>query len=109
MQRQEMKDVGKLEGFNVRLINEPTCAATAVAHEDAMKSIKLSRNDHHEMNYLVFDIGGGTTDITLLNHNVRSKFTSFLVFFFYNIQVTFILLLLPEERDIVVVVNWIKS
>ena len=58
-QRQATKDAGLIAGLNVlRIINEPTAAAIAYGldKKDAMR----------EQNVLVFDLGGGTFDVSLL-------------------------------------------
>lgn len=55
-QRQATKDAGTIAGLNVmRIINEPTAAAIA-----------YGLNKKGEKNILVFDLGGGTFDVTLL-------------------------------------------
>ncbi len=55
-QRQATKDAGTIAGFNVlRVINEPTAAAMAYG---------LDKKE--EKNILVFDLGGGTFDVSLL-------------------------------------------
>ena len=57
-QRQATKDAGVIAGLNVlRIINEPTAAAIAYG---------LQQNVVRERNVLVFDLGGGTVDITIL-------------------------------------------
>ncbi|KAL3581541.1 hypothetical protein D5086_015873 [Populus alba] len=58
-QRQATKDAGLIAGFNVmRIINEPTAAAMAYGlHMDI---------NYGEKNVLVFDLGGGTCDVSLL-------------------------------------------
>lgn len=59
-QRQATIDAGRIAGLNVvRIINEPTAAAIAFAHKnhDYMKE---------GTNILVFDLGGGTFDVTIL-------------------------------------------
>ena len=57
-QRQATKDAGRIAGLNVlRIINEPTAAAIAYGLEN--KSDK-------DINILVFDLGGGTFDVTVL-------------------------------------------
>jgi heat shock protein 1/8 len=57
-QRQATKDAGQISGLNVlRIINEPTAAAIAYGLDN--KSI--------EQNVLIFDLGGGTFDVSLLN------------------------------------------
>lgn len=58
--RQATKDAGMIAGLNVlRIINEPTAAAIAYG----LDKVK----DGKERNILVFDCGGGTHDISLLN------------------------------------------
>ena len=55
-QRQATKDAAQLAGINVlRLINEPTAAAIAYGLDNASEGI-----------YAVFDLGGGTFDISIL-------------------------------------------
>jgi molecular chaperone HscA len=55
-QRQATKDAAKLAGLNVlRLINEPTAAAVAYGLDNASEGL-----------YAVYDLGGGTFDISLL-------------------------------------------
>lgn len=57
-QRQATKDAGKIAGLNVlRIINEPTAAAIAYG---------LDKNHKGEKNVLIFDLGGGTFDVSLL-------------------------------------------
>ncbi|KAL3623931.1 70-kilodalton heat shock protein [Castilleja foliolosa] len=59
-QRQATKDAGAIAGLNVlRIINEPTAAAIAYGLDK-----KSSRRG--EQNVLVFDLGGGTFDVSLL-------------------------------------------
>ncbi|KAK4193390.1 putative heat shock protein SSB [Podospora australis] len=59
-QRQATKDAGAISGLNVlRIINEPTAAAIAYGL-GAGKSGK-------ERNVLIYDLGGGTFDVSLLN------------------------------------------
>ena len=59
-QRQATKDSGLIAGLNVlRIINEPTAAAIAYGL-GAGKSNK-------ERNVLIYDLGGGTFDVSLLN------------------------------------------
>jgi molecular chaperone DnaK len=55
-QRQATKDAGRIAGLDVaRIINEPTAAALAYG---------LDKKDHETI--LVFDLGGGTFDVSLL-------------------------------------------
>lgn len=57
-QRQATKDAGKIAGLEIeRVINEPTAAAIAYG---------LDKQDQEET-VLVFDLGGGTFDVTLLH------------------------------------------
>jgi len=57
-QRQATKDAGQIAGLNVlRIINEPTAAAIAYGLD----------NQSTEQNVLIFDLGGGTFDVSLLN------------------------------------------
>merc|ERR1712196_394895 len=57
-QRQATKDAGSICGLNVlRIINEPTAAAIAYG---------LDKKGCGEMNVLIFDMGGGTFDVSLL-------------------------------------------
>jgi len=57
-QRQATKDAGTISGINVlRIINEPTAAAIAYG---------LDRQQEKERNILIFDLGGGTFDVSLL-------------------------------------------
>tara|TARA_B100001094_G_scaffold319650_1_gene364779 strand:- start:1231 stop:3150 length:1920 start_codon:yes stop_codon:yes gene_type:complete len=58
-QRQSTKDAGAIAGLNVlRIINEPTAAAIAYG---------LDNKEGGEKNILIFDLGGGTFDVSLLN------------------------------------------
>lgn len=57
-QRQATKDAGRIAGLNVlRIINEPTAAALAYGIDKIDK----------EMTVLVYDLGGGTFDVSILN------------------------------------------
>jgi len=59
-QRQATKDAGKIAGMNVlRIINEPTAAAIAYGLDK--KGLRVG-----EQNVLVFDLGGGTFDVSLV-------------------------------------------
>ena len=59
-QRQATKDAGAIAGLNVlRIINEPTAAAIAYG----LGSGKTEK----ERNVLIYDLGGGTFDVSLLN------------------------------------------
>ncbi|GMI62432.1 hypothetical protein ScalyP_jg3529 [Parmales sp. scaly parma] len=66
-QRQATKDAGKIAGLNVeRVINEPTAAAIAYGLDKAKLGSNSNSNSAAEENVLVFDLGGGTFDVTLL-------------------------------------------
>merc|ERR1712136_118310 len=57
-QRQATKDAGSISGLNVlRIINEPTAAAIAYG---------LDKKGDGERNVLIYDMGGGTFDVSLL-------------------------------------------
>merc|ERR1740127_161884 len=57
-QRASTKDAGSIAGLNVlRIINEPTAAAIAYG---------LDKQSSSERNVLIFDLGGGTFDVSLL-------------------------------------------
>ncbi|KAJ9550075.1 hypothetical protein OSB04_022618 [Centaurea solstitialis] len=59
-QRQATKDAGVISGLNVmRIINEPTAAAIAYGLDKKATSVG-------EKNVLIFDLGGGTFDVSLL-------------------------------------------
>jgi L1 cell adhesion molecule like protein len=61
-QRQATKDAGKISNLNVlRIINEPTAAAIAYGLD------KKAQGDSKERNVLIFDLGGGTFDVSLLS------------------------------------------
>merc|ERR1712060_635850 len=56
--RQATKDAGAIAGLNVmRIINEPTAAAIAYG---------LDKKSEGEKNILIFDLGGGTFDVSIL-------------------------------------------
>ncbi|XP_060880521.1 heat shock protein 68-like [Metopolophium dirhodum] len=65
-QRQATKDAGAIAGLNVmRIINEPTAAALAYG---------LDKNLKGERNVLIFDLGGGTFDVSVLQIDEGSIF-----------------------------------
>jgi heat shock protein 1/8 len=58
-QRQATKDAGTISGLNIiRIINEPTAAAIAYG---------LDKKFKNERNVLIFDLGGGTFDVSILS------------------------------------------
>ena len=62
-QRQATKDAGKIAGLNVlRIINEPTAAALAYG---------LDKGENANQKILVYDLGGGTLDITM--HKIKRR------------------------------------
>ena len=67
-QRQATKDAGAIAGLNVlRIINEPTAAAIAYGLDKKGTSDKTSaKTCAKELNILIFDLGGGTFDVSLL-------------------------------------------
>lgn len=65
-QRQATKDAGHIAGLNVlRIINEPTAAALAYG---------LDKNMKDDKNVLIFDLGGGTFDVSILTISDGSMF-----------------------------------
>merc|ERR1712137_151017 len=59
-QRQATKDAGLIAGLNVlRIINEPTAAAISYGLD--------KKDEDKEKNVLIFDLGGGTFDVSLLS------------------------------------------
>merc|ERR1711902_56996 len=59
-QRQATKDAGVIAGLNVlRIINEPTAAAIAYG-------LDKKKENSQEKNVLIFDLGGGTFDVSIL-------------------------------------------
>ena len=59
-QRQATKDAGRIAGLNIkRIINEPTAAALAYG-------LDKKNQKRGEMKVLIFDLGGGTFDVSLL-------------------------------------------
>merc|ERR1719347_1855810 len=59
-QRQATKDAGMIAGLNVlRIINEPTAAAIAYGLD--------KKKGEGECNVLIFDLGGGTFDVSILS------------------------------------------
>lgn len=68
-QRQATKDAGHIAGLNVlRIINEPTAAALAYGLDN-----KAGLEDK-EKNVLIFDLGGGTFDVSILTISEGSMF-----------------------------------
>ncbi|MFC6052109.1 Fe-S protein assembly chaperone HscA [Acinetobacter sp. Ac_877] len=59
-QRQATRDAAQLAGLNVlRLLNEPTAAAVAYG-------LDQEANLEHDQNYVIYDLGGGTFDVSIL-------------------------------------------
>ena len=60
-QRQATKDAGIIAGLNVlRIVNEPTAAAIAYG-------LDKKKGNENEKNVLIFDLGGGTFDVSILS------------------------------------------
>ncbi|KRU23044.1 Fe-S protein assembly chaperone HscA [Psychrobacter piscatorii] len=63
-QRQATKDAAQAAGINVlRLLNEPTAAAVAYGLDQS------SEDNNKENYYLIYDLGGGTFDVSILKLN----------------------------------------
>jgi molecular chaperone DnaK (HSP70) len=72
-QRQATKDAGSISGMNVpRIINEPTAAAIAYG---------LDKKVTGERNVLIFDLGGGTFDVSVVLLTIEEG-----IFFFFSHQ-----------------------
>ena len=66
-QRQETKDAAQAAGIHVlRLLNEPTAAAVAYGLD---KPTQDANKDNLENYYLIYDLGGGTFDVSILKLN----------------------------------------
>lgn len=62
-QRQATRDAGHIAGLEVlKIVNEPTAAAIAYGMSERMKG-------NGKKNVLVFDLGGGTFDVSVLEMN----------------------------------------
>ncbi|KAL4557816.1 hypothetical protein LXL04_036008 [Taraxacum kok-saghyz] len=80
-QRQATKDAGTIAGLNVmRMIKEPTAAAIAYGLDNKSSiSSKISelfrfKKLKEKMNVLVFDVGGGTFDVSILTMEEGKRF-----------------------------------
>ncbi len=63
-QRKSTMDAGKIAGLNVLgIINEPTAAALAFG---------IARGGENEQTIMVYDLGGGTFDVTILRFNAEN-------------------------------------
>ena len=66
-QRQATKDAGRIAGLNVRrIINEPTAAALAYGLDNG-----------RTQTVMVYDLGGGTFDVSLIQHRGRHRAGAF--------------------------------
>jgi len=73
-QRQATKDAGAIAGLNVlRIINEPTAAAIAYGLD------KKEQGGKKVTNVLIFDLGGGTFDVSILSIGRSFSCSSFLL------------------------------
>jgi molecular chaperone DnaK len=67
-QRQATKDAGRIAGLDVkRIINEPTAAALAYGLD--------KKNKNKDVRVAVFDLGGGTFDVSILEISSDEEFT----------------------------------
>jgi len=67
-QRQATKDAGSIAGLEVvRLVNEPTAACLAYGLDKSGQNQKI----------MVFDLGGGTLDVTLMDMSSQGKDATF--------------------------------
>lgn len=65
-QRQATKDAATIAGLDcIRIINEPTAAALAYGLYN--RSIQKAQDKDKDINILVYDFGGGTLDVSVLN------------------------------------------
>nr|KAJ0228506.1 hypothetical protein LSAT_V11C100036370 [Lactuca sativa] len=68
-QRQATKDAGYAAGLNVlQIINEPTAAAIAYG-------LDMKTDITHDTNVLIFDLGGGTFDVSIVTINNNGNIT----------------------------------
>jgi molecular chaperone DnaK (HSP70) len=92
-QRQATKDAGTIVGLNViRILNEPTAAAIAYG-------LDRLRKETGSKKILVFDLGGGTFDVSLLEYedggfqvlatNGDTHLGSYFSFFFFTKETSF--------------------
>ena len=67
-QRQSTKDAGRIAGLDVlRIINEPTAAALAYGLDKKTGAGVAGVEGKGERNILIFDLGGGTFDVSILS------------------------------------------
>jgi molecular chaperone DnaK (HSP70) len=84
-QRESTKKAGEIAGFKVeRIINEPTAAALAYGLNEYKKNEDNEDDDDDdgekkEKKILVFDLGGGTFDVSILSIEKEDKDESFIV------------------------------
>jgi len=67
--RKATQDAGRLAGLEVLdIINEPTAAAVAYGHQHGFlqRGVAGKATEHEPMTVLVYDLGGGTFDVTIL-------------------------------------------
>eukprot|EP00092_Neocalanus_flemingeri_P006604 GFUD01007123.1.p1 GENE.GFUD01007123.1~~GFUD01007123.1.p1 ORF type:complete len:652 (+),score=151.47 GFUD01007123.1:212-1957(+) len=64
-QRKATMDAGEIAGLNIlRIINEPTAAAIAFGY--GQKNMKIRKQQKITQNLIIYDLGGGTFDVTVL-------------------------------------------
>lgn len=68
-QRQATKDAGRIAGLDVkRIINEPTAAALSYGlHSKGSSDKEGSGDGQKKANVVIFDLGGGTFDVSVLS------------------------------------------
>ena len=112
-QRQATKDAGVIAGLNVlRIINEPTAAAIAYG-------LDKKKGDTSESNVLIFDLGGGTFDVSILTiedgiFEVRMSFAIFIPEIVYSKKFLYLFdfrsnqlleILILEEK--ILIIEWL--
>jgi len=67
VRRKATQDAGYMAGFEVLdIINEPTAAAVAFGFQQGYLSLNPEESNHETMRILVYDLGGGTFDVTIM-------------------------------------------
>lgn len=66
-QRQATKDAGRIAGLDVkRIINEPTAAALSYGLHSKKEKEAAGESTEGKTNVVIFDLGGGTFDVSVL-------------------------------------------
>jgi molecular chaperone DnaK len=67
-QRKATKDAGRIAGLNVmRILSEPTAAALAYGVDERLRNEASGKQTDAQKKVLVFDLGGGTLDVTIID------------------------------------------